>query len=637
MSAVRKILGCLAIPLSLVLMSCGGSSTQHVTAMTPIFTSTPPSAAAQDTAYSYSVAATDPSGGTITYALTTGPTGATLSGDSLSWTPTAAQSRTSNSFTITATTSEGATATQPWTVSPTGVVTVNWINTYWGPSGPVQVPVIAAESLAVSAIAPQTDGSLLVLKGAAASPGVITIAGVPAGSYWLVFGSLGVLPESSGAYWTNTNTFDAGRDFPGTPPALLNGTSTITFDLSLTDLQPVSVQTPILFQPDNSTSSLPLPLSQNITSFAATLNVIGNIDWSQDSTLLLAQYEPAALSPLNNAILGPSTLLSNQSFTYSSPNLITETLQTSPASLDLTIDGSQWASMLNSAGPATPSSYASAFSLSAEPYVTGRNASLSVTNFVLAASANVVQQLFAFSPFAPVCDPTGFPFQAATTPAILTDQDLGTLQYSDPFDPSWTRTETFCEEGVVPIPVPNSKSTVNFALVDSETVAPSSTALAPIISPVQSPTIGGASLFAAATLNTTTPSLSWSAPASGSPYGYRVDVFVGQTSNGISTYIPVGVFGTSQTSVTLPPLSSGNTYVFSITALADAAANIQTSPNRSALPAGFANVVSAPITISSSAAQVQIRGDANVVRQLLTPRTPAKDGLPQEQIVIQRK
>src|SRR5579864_8861186 len=58
--------------LSLTLASCGNSSSSgnHITQQQPIFTSAPPSAAAQGIAYSYQAAATDPAGGTITYALT---------------------------------------------------------------------------------------------------------------------------------------------------------------------------------------------------------------------------------------------------------------------------------------------------------------------------------------------------------------------------------------------------------------------------------------------------------------------------------------------------------------------------------------------------------------------------------------
>jgi hypothetical protein len=244
-------------------------------------------------------------------------------------------------------------------------------------------------------------------------------------------------------------------------------------------------------------------------------------------------------------------------------------------------------------------------------------------NLVLAATTAQTGLNFAFLPIAPGCDPQSFPLVPASTPAVLTDQTLGTLAYSDPLPSTWTRAETVCEEAVVPMPIPNSSATANFALVDGEAVAPSSSPLAPIVGPVESPTINGSNLFAAATLTTTTPALSWTAPATGSPYGYRVAAYVQITANGLGTYEPAGVFYTPQTPVTLPPLSAGNTYVFAITALVDGTANVQTAPFRSSLPTGFASAVSAPITISSGASRPQIHGDARVVKALSQPKLAA--------------
>jgi hypothetical protein len=619
MFAHRRLSLVASLSFALFLASCGSSST-HVSSKAPIFTSTPPSAAAQGAAYSYSPAATDPSGGTVTFSLTTGPTGATLSGNTVSWTPTAAQSRTSNSFTVTATTSESGTATQSWTVSPTGIVTVNWVNTYWEPNGTVQVPVTPAAGLEISAVVPQPDGSLTVLKGATASPGVITIAGVPAGSYWLAFGGVNLLPDATSAFWTSTSTFDAGRNIAGSPAVVLSSIETTVFDLNLSGLDSVPEQTAVLFQPENNSPALPFPDMPNTSSFSEVINVESNYDWAQVNALFLGQYEPAPLGPLSNAILGPSALITDPSFAVGATNTTTQALASSPVSYDLTVEGSQWAALLNAAGPAAPTSYAGALAVVAEPYVTGRSASTVANqpNIVLAATANN-SQIFSFDPFASGCDSLGVSLFPAATPAVLTDQDLGTLQYSDPFDSAWTRAETLCQEAVIPIPVPNSSAPVNFAVTASSTVPPPQSTLIPVVTAVQNPTIASASLFTDATLTTTTPSLGWSAPASGVPYGYRVGAFVLTNSSGASAYVAAGAFYTSQTSVILPPLSGGNTYVFTITALADAAANLQSSPFRSQLPAGFASIVSAPITISSGASRPQIHGDARVLRRFSEP------------------
>jgi hypothetical protein len=616
----------LVVSFSLVIGSCGNSSSKPA-AKPPIFTSTPTATAAQGAAYTYQLAAADPSGGTVSFALTTGPTGASLSGSTLTWTPTAAQSRVSNSFTVTATTSEGGTAEQSWSVSPTGIVTVSWINNYWEPSGEVQVPVVPAASLEVSAVVPEPDGSITVLKGASTGSGVISIAGVPAGNYWMAFGGAELLPDSTSAYWTNSSTFDAGRNFAGSPTPTVSGPATLTkFDFSLSGLDAVGVPTPVPFNPVIQGLSLTLMSQANATSLSETAGDDGDIDWTQVSTAFLTQYEPATFGPLTGAVLGPSAMLSNLSLTNGATNTITQALQSAaaPTSLSLTVQGSQWAASLAGTGPATPSSFASGFTNVAEPFVSGVNApgALRGSSLVLAATVTTPTGLpFSFSEFA-ACDGTGFLGTAAANPQppITTDQSLGTLQYSDPFPSAWTRAETFCEEAVVPIPIPNTTATENFALVTSASAAPSNSALVPIVGPVQSPTINGGSLFTAATLNTATPSLSWSAPAAGSPFGYRVAAFVQTVSGSIPVYATAGVFFTSQTSVTLPPLSGGNTYVFAITAEVDGTANVQTAPFRSSLPTGFSSVVSAPITISAGATQPAIHGDARVLKRFSQPR-----------------
>ena len=545
-----------------------------------------------------------------------------MTGSTLNWTPTAAQSRASNAFTVTATTSEGASATQSWNVSPTGVVTVNFVDTYWEPTGPVKIPSNAVASLAVSAVVPETDGSITVLKGNSTSPGVISIPGVPAGNYWLTIGGVNLLPDATSGYWTNTSTFDAGRDVAGSPPGITDTIQLTRFNLNLSGLDgSATPPTSISFQPLNNTGSLPLPDQSSSTTLSLSLGIDGNIDWSQVNALFLGQYESSALGTLNDAVLGPSVLLTNPGFQDNATNTLAETLQAGLVSLDFSVQGSQWASQLSNAAPATPTSYLGSFSLFAEPFVAGPNASTTpALNLMMAASSTETGQLFGLEPFGPGCD-SGFPqFFVNTAPAILTDQDFGTLQYNDPFPSTWTRAETICEEAVVPIPIPNSSATATFALVDGEALAPSSSPLAPIVSPVGSPTVNSASLFTAATLNTTTPALSWSAPATGMPYGYRVSVYAQVTVGNFSSYEPVGVFYTSQTSIALPPLSSGNTYVLVIAALVDGAANVQTGPFRSALPTGFASVVSAPITISSGAARAVIHGDAGVIRQFSEPR-----------------
>jgi hypothetical protein len=616
-----------------LLTACGGGSTQTPVS-NPIFTSVPVTAATQGVAYAYQVTATDPAGGAVTFSLTTGPTGAALTGNTVNWTPTAAQSRVSNSFTIKATTTSGGTASQSWSVTPGGTITVNWTNTYWTASGAVQVPEPASASLNIAALVANPDGSLTVEKSSAASPGVFTIPNVPAGYYWLVIGPA--------AYWTSTGSFDAGRDLPGAPAPRISDTQPTTLAFSLSGLDSVPEVTPLEFAPPvQGVPGFWMTDSANSTVFNS-LGGIGTvgIDWTQVTSAYLLQYKPESVGSLNNKALdywvdAPLSLIND------TQNLVTATLGPSPeTSVALNVPGaSQWSPLFSNAAPSTPTPFASAISVSTETYLSNGMLS-SVNTPQLAIFGNGTQLMLAGTTFVssqgggigfviagPVfgtCDTIGFPQNPnSSQPAILTDQNFGTLQYGDPFPVAWTRTFSLCQEATVPIPIPNSSATADFVLVDGVTVAPSSSPLVPLVSTVQNPTINGASLFSAATLNTAAVTLSWAAPATGAPYGYRVLAFV-QTAlpTGVQTYASAGEFFTAKTSITLPPLSGGNTYVFAITSAADGAANAETAPARSALPTGFATVVSAPITVSPGTMAPAIRGDRRVVARLSQAQRP---------------
>jgi hypothetical protein len=429
------------------------------------------------------------------------------------------------------------------------------------------------------------------------------------------------------AYWTSASTFDDGIDIAGSPVPIATSNSTTTFDFSLSGLDSVAAPTSVEFSPGIQLFSDYLTDPAASTTLSESFGMSSNIDWSQVNTAFLLQYEPSTLGPLNNLVLGPELSLSGLSFTDGATNTITQALQPSPqASLSVSVPGSQWAPLFINASPAAPTQYSSAITLDAEAYVTGgRNAAGTAFGADLILAGTALQTSgFGFSsqPFGG-CGGDEFPPLGGinSQPAILTDQDLGTLQYGDPFPSSWTRSLTFCQQAVVPIAVPNSTSTADFTLVAGESVAPSNAPLAPLVGTVEAPTINGASLFTANTLNTTVAALSWSAPSGTKPYGYRVEVFTATTlPDGRVTYLPASTFSTAKTSVTLLPLTAGNTYVFAISARVDGTANIETSPLRSSLPAAFSNVVSAPITISSGASSPAIRGDAKVVRRLSQPR-----------------
>jgi hypothetical protein len=71
-----------AIPFA-VLAGCGSGSGTHTQPSTPVFTSAPATAATQGVAYTVQLAATDPAGGSVTFSLPQAPSGAALSGNTV--------------------------------------------------------------------------------------------------------------------------------------------------------------------------------------------------------------------------------------------------------------------------------------------------------------------------------------------------------------------------------------------------------------------------------------------------------------------------------------------------------------------------------------------------------------------------
>jgi len=108
----RQLLALASALVSLALLTACGSSSSHTSPSLPVFTSVPVTAAPGRRLY-LPVGGRRPGRRIRHFFSRLVPTGATLSGNSVSWTPTAAQSRISNSFAVTATTTSGGTASSP--------------------------------------------------------------------------------------------------------------------------------------------------------------------------------------------------------------------------------------------------------------------------------------------------------------------------------------------------------------------------------------------------------------------------------------------------------------------------------------------------------------------------------------------
>lgn len=603
--------------------SSGGGSSHAV----PAISSAPVTTAVQGNAYNYTLAATDPGGGTVSFALTTAPDGATLSGNTITWTPTAAESRVANAFTVTATTSEGGTATQSWSVTPSGTVQVTEVNTYWGPGGATTGPISWSASYPAAAVLiPQADGTFEATYGTSDTNGVLSFQNVPGGYFWLSLG-----PTYN--YWTSSSAIDLSHDAIGGPIATLSGLESTSFDLNFTVS---SISVPALLQFVSVPPAVNITESINTAGYSSSSFTLGsNIDYSQVHYGFAMEDLSASLGLQSGYVLAAEETVTDLQLTNGTANTITATLTPSPqASLPLTINGSAWGTLFDNAAPTAPTPSGSALALQAEPFVSGVNVNSAISPglFWTVADTSLLSSgtstSAALAPALQSC-PSGFfesisigtdPAHTAATltlpPPITSDTDFGTINYGDPFPAAWPRVFSFCQQAAVALPSLTTTTTVpvfggtetetitwSYNLVNRQTIAPPSAAVVPLISPVQNPTLNGASLFTTATLNTRSLSLSWQKPTLGTSYGYAVHFASLPTTGLILRTTNLVTLFTAQTSMNVPPelLTAGQTYLIDITALVDGKADMETSPNRSGLPTAAANVVSAPITISSSA------------------------------------
>ena len=525
--------------------------------------------------------------------------GATLSGNTISWTPTAQQSRVSNSFTVTATASGAASATQSWAVTPSGTIRISHIDTMWNETGSTNKPFDWSPiSSYVAALVPQPDGSFKSLSGTPGANGTFEIPNVLAGYYWLKLGPLDT-------YWTSSSTFDVGNDYyVSTANTTTPTASTTHIYFSFTSLDPTAASG--LLQFDTVETSLPAysaSTNPGSTTFFGGFGFGSNLDFSAIKNAFVRQYEPAALGSMDGYVMGPALTLSNLSLTTGGQNTISGALNpTVPASINLSVKGSAWGPLLDHIAPTTPTALGGSFYLSVQPYISADGPNVlgsKPIDLIWTKGSNT------------------FAFRTSSCPMnqlLITDVEAGTVQYSDPFPAAWRRTFRVCQSASVDVPVPGG-TTQSISLTNSQTTSLTTATVKPLISPVQNPKINGADLFTATTINSTAVTLSWDPPAIGTPFGYTVAIMSPITSP-VGTFpvgtppgtiigtvsrfdLPASTLSTAKTSMTIPPnlLTSGKTYFFLITSLVDGKAKMETSPHRSSLPIANAQLISAPITI----------------------------------------
>ncbi len=187
----------------------------------------------------------------------------------------------------------------------------------------------------------------------------------------------------------------------------------------------------------------------------------------------------------------------------------------------------------------------------------------------------------------------GFSSGAATNAPV-------SMSYVDPFPSSWPQVISLAADYSVSYALVGAAATTDTATMRYQDLASAAQTrgLGPVVGPVQSPTINGASLFADHGGVSTTPTLAWSAPTVGTANAYRVRVNQLSSSGGNTTSSDVAEMFTADTSITLPPnvLQSGQSYYFVVYAM-------------------FNN----PVKVSVPFGQVFPEGQAPVFSGIMTP------------------
>lgn len=575
------------------------------TAPAPAFTSTPPASASEGVAFSYSPAATDPVKTAITFSLASGPAGAAISGNTLTWTPTHGQSRGANAFDVLATTDAGGSAHQTFTVTPTGTIRGTAIDTYVTGSGNVSVPEdLSAAYIGVSFL----DGTTwTTIQGVGKSDGTFTVSNVPPGNYWLAI--------ASGGYWTSASDLDLGQDFLGRPDgAQASGGTSLSLNFAALDTwQPgdaLDIYNPNLSQDFDLSDSL----NPGESSFASVW------DWT---------------GPLSNAAKGDAWFVT-QSHTTTIGSIAWRYDAKTTSAIAITQADAGPTDLGGSLGAASQSTVH--MSVQASQFAAAAN-SLGTDAAIHSTTLGVYSQPFTSSKGA--LGENEELLETEDQTPLTKDVDFGDIVFGNPFPASWTPFVGLTYEMTLPYTADGATSSIDVPaeLYLSSTQKPTKDApLTPAITPILNIKLNGTALTQPGTAATLTPTLTWDPPATGVPTGYRVTVNQLSLSGTGSAYQPLLDLFTKDHSLSIPDgvLSAGNEYFFTIRAYLAPKVDFTTAPYRAAFPWSHADMLTPVVTTADatsggtratpSALQHVLRGPSSTVpragnaRQIL-PRT----------------
>ncbi len=433
-----------------------------------------------------------------------------------------------------------------------------------GPDVPVPAPDVAAvppaAPVAVSALVPDGAGGWINYPGSFPSPGSFSIAAVPVGSYLLDYvdgGGAHILVD------TSASSIDLGYDAPGRSGAVkASGPTPVTFSLS--GLNPWNAGGDRIEITSSNADAWDFLPSSGLAPGATSGDLVE--DW------FAAQADGAPLE-----LLAPADLLYLHQLASA----------TDASSLNAYQYASHWTSLTGAtlsdqlAASLSPPPFQAIAPLAGSLPATTWNLSqfdqLASMNPTATTDASAHSLVVGASPF-----PLAAPGPAARAAPLLLamrlprgttpDPSVGTLSYGQFLDALWHewRGASFTVHVSYLAPSATVALDQTATLGLREAMPPPAGPIAPEITPVQSPLVNGASAFATMTGVGPTPAISWTAPATGPPTRYALEVYWLHAIAGSSVATRVATWVTSALAVSLPPgvLQPGSTYFARITAYA---------------------------------------------------------------------
>jgi hypothetical protein len=181
-------------------------------------------------------------------------------------------------------------------------------------------------------------------------------------------------------------------------------------------------------------------------------------------------------------------------------------------------------------------------------------------------------------------------FYAATGTGTA-DVNFGSVSYGDPFDSTWGHYffTVMAASFTVTASGATTAATV-YGFVRTMEARASSMSLHALLSPPKALKVNNQAATANLTGVGTTPTLSWTAPTTGTANTYQVYVYRVYNNGGTTTRSAVAAFYTDQTSLIIPAgvLTAGNSYMFRVMAISEPSSSFATAPWLSTLPHGDA-------------------------------------------------